>query len=59
MHTCDRCGMDCDCERGLPGCEHLCNDLCVVNMASEYRIEITEEDMPRNFIVTDIAEPRT
>ncbi len=24
MHICPNCQSDCDCDRGLPGCEHLC-----------------------------------
>jgi hypothetical protein len=25
MHKCPSCNLDCDCDRGLPGCEHLCD----------------------------------
>ncbi len=27
MHICPNCQSDCDCDRGLPGCEHLCVQL--------------------------------
>ncbi len=27
MHACPKCAAECDCDRGLPGCEHLCLQL--------------------------------
>ncbi len=41
-HLCPSCQMDCDCDRGLPGCEHLCVQLADA-VASVHRERIGQQ----------------